>query len=113
MRVWLNPPTLGGPVLAPMVMTATMSTFVVPTKAGSIYAISDSGSVVWSGNLEGAELRAANIHSLPGAGLSTAYFSSANGKLYAVIVDGRLDASAPWPKAFHDARNTNRAGAPQ
>ncbi len=45
-----------------------------------------------------------------GSDFSTAYFSGANGKLYAVIVDGHLDTSAPWPKAFHDPRNTNRAG---
>ena len=42
--------------------------------------------------------------------MSTAYVASASGKLFAVVVDGQLDASAPWPKAFHDPKNTNRAG---
>ncbi len=42
--------------------------------------------------------------------ISTAYIASSSGKLFAVIVDGQLDSAAPWPKAFHDPRNTNRAG---
>jgi hypothetical protein len=42
--------------------------------------------------------------------MSTAYVASSSGKLFAVIVDGELDGSSPWPKAFHDPRNTNRAG---
>jgi hypothetical protein len=42
--------------------------------------------------------------------MSYAYFASGNGRLYSVVVDGQLDASAPWPKAFHDPKNTNRAG---
>jgi hypothetical protein len=45
----------------------------------------------------------------PGQVLSTAYFAGADGVLHAVIVDGALDESAPWPKAFHDPQNTNRA----
>jgi len=68
--------------------------------------------VCWSAELAPTVLRAGNIHpsSLLGPVLSTAYFSGTNGKLYAVIVDGALDGAAPWPKAFHDPRNTNRAG---
>ena len=62
----------------------------------------------------GAALQPANIYTPPGqpagAVMSTAYVSGADGKLYAVIVDGQLDTSAPWPKAFHDPRNTNNAG---
>ena len=36
--------------------------------------------------------------------------AGADGKLYAVVVDGQLDVTAPWPKAFHDPRNTSNAG---
>jgi hypothetical protein len=87
---------------------------LVGTKAGAIHAVRGDGSVIWSTSLDSTELRAGNIYTPPGQPpgtvLSTAYFSATNGKLYAVIVDGELDASAPWPKAFHDPRNTNRAG---
>jgi hypothetical protein len=44
--------------------------------------------------------------------VSTAYFGCADGNLYAVIVDGRLDTTAPWPKSHHDTRNTGNAAAP-
>jgi len=60
------------------------------------------------------QLRAGNLFTPPsqpaGSTVSYAYFSSGNGRLFAVIVDGQLDATAPWPKAFHDPRNTNHAG---
>ena len=46
-----------------------------------------------------------------GSEMSTVYFGASDGVLHAVIVDGKLDGSAPWPKAFHDPQNTNRAGA--
>ena len=76
--------------------------------------LTDAGAVSWQRTLGTADLNAPNIYTPPGqpAGkvLSTAYISSASGKLYAVIVDGELDTSAPWPKAFHDPRNTNNAG---
>jgi len=29
-----------------------------------------------------------------------------------VILDGRLDPAAPWPKAFHDPQNTGNAATP-
>jgi hypothetical protein len=114
-RVWSVEPNLAAPVLAPLVLAGGDTQFMVPTKAGRVYAIRGDGSTAWFGDLEGTELRAGNIYTPPsqqqGSVMSTAYFSGANGKLYAIIVDGALDASAPWPKAFHDPRNTNRAGA--
>ena len=58
--------------------------------------------------------RRQHLHAVPAdrARCSAPHTSAgANGKLHAVIVDGALDAAAPWPKAFHDPRNTNRAGA--
>ena len=68
----------------------------------------------WSTTIDaGKSLRPANLYTpagQTGAAMSTAYVASANGKLFAVVVDGELDASAPWPKAFHDPKNTNRAG---
>ena len=42
--------------------------------------------------------------------MSVAYLANEGGRLFALIVDGALDGTAPWPKAFHDPRNTNRAG---
>ncbi len=45
-------------------------------------------------------------------GLPTAYAGSQDGKLYAVVVDGPLDATAPWPKAHHDLANTANASSP-
>jgi hypothetical protein len=113
-QVWASPPNLEAAVLAPLVLSGGDAQFVVPTKAGRVYAVRSDGSPMWFGNLDGTELRAGNIYTAPGqqgSVVSTAYFSGANGKLYAIIVDGALDAAAPWPKAFHDPRNTNRAGA--
>jgi hypothetical protein len=80
-----------------------------------VYAVGEDGSLKWVGTLPSATgLRAANIHTPPDQPprptMSHAYVSSANGWLYSVVVDGALDDSAPWPKAFHDPRNTNRAG---
>ncbi len=41
------------------------------------------------------------------------YVPSVDGKLYSFIVDSRgLDASAPWPKYQHDARNTGNPATP-
>jgi outer membrane protein assembly factor BamB len=98
-----------------MALTGTTAPFIVPTNAGKVFALGDDGATKWQGTLPSAtQLRAGNIFTPPGqpAGstMSFAYFSSGNGRLYAVIVDGQLDASAPWPKAFHDPRNTNHAG---
>jgi hypothetical protein len=111
---WERPASLTGAVLAPLTMAETPQVFLVPTKAGNLYALTATGAEVWRGMLgSSAQLRTGNLFTPPGqAGqvLSTAFFSSSDGKLYAVIVDGQLDTSAPWPKAFHDQRNTNNAG---
>ncbi|HEY6003902.1 MAG TPA: pyrrolo-quinoline quinone, partial [Anaeromyxobacter sp.] len=112
---WSSPPVLGSPVFAPLVLSGTTAPFIVPTNAGNVYALADDGTTKWQTTLPSATLlRAGNIFTPPsqpaGPTMSVAYFSSGNGHLYAVIVDGQLDASAPWPKAFHDPRNTNHAG---
>lgn len=111
-------PDLGGATRTPLVLTASVP-FVVPTAKGALHGLRPDGSIAWSGQLSAgtASLQPGNIYTPPGqpAGeeQSVAYFAGSDGVLHAVIVDGRLDAAAPWPKAFHDARNTNRAGAPQ
>jgi hypothetical protein len=112
-RRWASEPNLESPVLAPVVVTSAQEVLIVPTQGGRIYAVRSDGSVGWFGQLDATGLRAVNIHppnSQNGSILSTAVVVGEGGTLYAVIVDGQLDASAPWPKAFHDPRNTNRAG---
>ncbi|HTN51717.1 MAG TPA: pyrrolo-quinoline quinone, partial [Anaeromyxobacter sp.] len=113
--LWTPEPQLGSAVLSPLVIAGSTQAFIVPTKAGSVFALTDAGAEVWHATLgSGAELRTGNLFTPPGqaAGqlLSEAIFSSADGKLYDVIVDGQLDPAAPWPKAFHDRRNTSNAG---
>jgi outer membrane protein assembly factor BamB len=113
-QVWTTEPNLGAAVHAPAVLAGGDGVFFVPTAAGTIFMLRDSGLEVWSTSLDaGKVLRAVNVYSPLGQTsnvMSTAYLASSSGKLFAVIVDGELDASAPWPKAFHDPRNTNRAG---
>ncbi len=81
-----------------------------------VHALRADGTVAWSGQLSAgtAALQPGNLFTYdatPGEELSLAYFAGSDGWLHAVIVDGRLDGAAPWPKAFHDPANTNRAGA--
>jgi hypothetical protein len=112
---WSAPRSLGGPVLSAIALSGPAEKLVVPTRNRIVSALADDGTVLWSTTLgtEG-ELRAGNIHTPPGqpAGqvISTVYFPTSDGRLHAVIVDGQLDPGAPWPKAFHDARNTSNAG---
>ena len=110
--VW-TPVDLGAAVHAPMALTDGPIRFLVATVDGKLHALDDLGTVLWSGPLTaGQELGAGNIYTPPDGeyfGFSTAYFGGADGKLYAVVVEGRLDTAAPWPKAWHDARNTSRA----
>ena len=113
--VWSVPPNLASAVRGSMVLSGTASPLLVATNAGKVFALRDDGTTAWEGTLASAtQLRPPNVHTPSGqpAGpvMSTAYLSSGNGRLYAVIVDGQLDGSAPWPKAFHDPRNTNHAG---
>jgi hypothetical protein len=103
------------PLGAPLVLAGSSAALVVPTRTGVLYALDAEGSEVWRHPLAaGVELRAPNLYTPPaqppGPTMSHAYVSSANGWLFSVVVDGELDAAAPWPKAFHDPRNTNRAG---
>jgi outer membrane protein assembly factor BamB len=110
---WTDSATLNGVPAIPLVLEAEEPTLLVPTSTGRLYAVKVSdGTIAWSVKLSGTgqALQPANIFTAPGASTSTAYIGGADGKLYAVIVDGHLDTAAPWPKAFHDPRNTSNAG---
>lgn len=113
-KAWTSEPNLGAAVQAAAVLSGADATLVVPTAAGRLFALRGDGSEVWSATLDqGNSLRAANLYTPPGQTsnvMSTAYLASSSGKLFAVVVDGQLDSASPWPKAFHDPRNTNRAG---
>ncbi|HET8541174.1 MAG TPA: PQQ-binding-like beta-propeller repeat protein [Anaeromyxobacter sp.] len=111
--VWSSA-NLGAAIHAVSLLSGGGAAIVVPTAGGKLFALRDDGSEVWSTTLDAAKaLRAPNIFTTPGQTsnvISTAYVASSSGKLFAVIVDGQLDTAAPWPKAFHDPRNTNHAG---
>jgi hypothetical protein len=111
--VWSPPVDLGAPVHAPMALTGGPIRFLVATADGRVHALDDGGAILWSGALTaGQALGAGNLYTPPGSAISTAYFGGADGVLYAVAVEGSLDTTAPWPKAWHDPRNTSRAGGP-
>jgi len=112
-RIWSTEPVLDGVPGSPLALAGGDAVLLVPTQNGSVYAIGAQGQVVWSGALNaGSDLREPNVFTPPGSALSLAYLGSSLGKLYAVIVDGRLDAAAPWPRAFHDPANTSSAATP-
>ena len=112
--VWTPAKDLGSTPLSPLALTDGPARLLVATRNGTLYALADDGTTLWSGPVAtGTTFRGSNI-SFPSAEspvTSTAYLSAANGKVYAVAVDGTLDTAAPWPKAFHDRRNTSNAGA--
>jgi outer membrane protein assembly factor BamB len=97
----------------PLALSGTGDSMLVSTSRGYLYLLNESdGSIIWSGRLTASNqsLETPNIWTEPGATTSTAYLAGADGVLYAVIVDGALDTSAPWPKAYHDPQNTSNAG---
>ncbi|GAO05536.1 PQQ-binding-like beta-propeller repeat protein [Anaeromyxobacter sp. PSR-1] len=111
---WTESEALNGVPAIPLALAGERPALLVPTSTGRLYAVdADDGKIAWSVKLSatGQALQPANVHGAPGAATSTAYVAGADGKLYAVIVDGQLDRAAPWPKAFHDPRNTGNAGA--
>ena len=112
----LLPVSLGGAgvtVHAPMALRdGATAWFLVATSDGKVHALSSTGAILWAGALTNVALGAGNVFTPAGGGRSTAYFSGADGKLYAVLIEGALDTTAPWPKAWHDPRNTSRAGGP-
>lgn len=114
-EVWASPPDLGARPNTAFAVSGGDAELFVPTHDGKLHALrAADGTEVWSAQLTDtpADLRSGNIYTPPGATLSLGYFPSSSGKLYAVILDGQLDTSAPWPKAFHDTRNTGNAASP-
>jgi hypothetical protein len=113
LTAWSTEPNLGAAPGAPIVVAGGDAALVVPTAGGKLVALHEDGTEAWSATLDNGKGLRINIYTAPGQTsnvMSTAYVASSSGKLFAVIVDGQLDASAPWPKAFHDPKNTNRAG---
>jgi hypothetical protein len=108
-------PDLGGAPRTPVVLAHASNPFTTATANGLVHTLRSDGTIAWTGQLGTAALQPGNIFTPPqpadGHIVSYAYFAGADGVLHAVIVDGQLDTSAPWPKAFHDPQNTNRAGA--
>jgi outer membrane protein assembly factor BamB len=111
MLPWTQSESLTGAPATALVLGGIHASILVPTGQGMAYAINPTdGHVLWSVDLSAQSLQPANVTPNPGNRTSTAYLAGADGKLYAIIVDGVLDTSAPWPKAFHDVRNTSNAG---
>jgi hypothetical protein len=106
---------LPGLPLTPLVLAGGADALLVADARGNLTALDAAGQLRWTTQLAPAAipLRPPNLYAPPGQDRSLGYFPAANGKLYAVILDGRLDAAAPWPKAFHDPRNTGNAATPQ
>ncbi len=104
---------LPGTPLTPLSMTGADALVVADTR-GNLSALDAAGSLRWTTQLSPAAipLRAPNLFTPAGADRSTGYLTAANGKLYAVILDGHLDGSAPWPKSAHDPRNTGNSATP-
>jgi outer membrane protein assembly factor BamB len=110
---WTANPTVSGHPRTPLALGGSDPSLLVPTSDGSLYVLRQStGELIWSTKLSPQALQPPNIWTEPGAKTSTAYLASANGTLYAVIVDGTLDTTAPWPKAYHDPQNTSNAATP-
>ena len=105
---------LGSAPVTALALAGTDADLIVPTVDGVLHALrSADGTEAWSTRLTTAgDLKPGNLQTPAGSTWSIGYFPSSDGTLYAVQLDGRLDAAAPWPKAFHDSRNTNNAATP-
>ncbi|HEU4384380.1 MAG TPA: hypothetical protein VFR85_12900 [Anaeromyxobacteraceae bacterium] len=104
---------LGAAAVSAMALADGDAGFVVPTAGGTVHALNADLSTLWQGTLTaGQSLTEGNVFKLPADVFSTAVFGGADGKVYAVMVDGGLDTGALWPKVHHDTRNTGNAAAP-
>jgi hypothetical protein len=105
---------LPGVPLTPMLLDGD-DAIVVADGHGNLTALDASGAIRWTTQLAPAAtpLHPPNLFAPPGAAHSTGYIPASNGTLHAVILDGRLDPAAPWPKAFHDPKNTGNSATPQ
>ncbi len=122
---WPTAPDLGAPVtgVALAARDALGVDVYAVTAAGGLYAVDADGTsggnpaglVIWStAGLNPAPLGTASLRFpaiAPARGVSdlpTLYAPSADGKVYAVIVDSGLDPGSPWPKAHRDLANGGR-----
>jgi outer membrane protein assembly factor BamB len=112
--LWTSPPDVGDSVrgLAALSTGLDGADVVATTALGEIAALRLDGTVAWSGRPTTAALSFPAVADAAAGGLPTAYAGSQDGKLYAIVVDGPLDAAAPWPKAHHDLANTANASSP-
>jgi outer membrane protein assembly factor BamB len=111
---WASGALVNGHARMPLAIGGDTPSLLVATDQGTVHLLRQSdGHSLWDAQLTtlGVSLEPPNIWTEPGATTSTAYLAGADGYLYAVIVDGTLDTSAPWPKAYHDPQNTSHAGA--
>jgi outer membrane protein assembly factor BamB len=70
---------------------------------GYFYALNPDGSLKWRYKVDGTIIS-------PTIGMdSTIYFGCTDGYLYAIKGSGTL-ADSPWPKFWHDLKNTGRVG---
>ncbi len=109
---WTAPPEFASQPLSPMAFRGGTA-YVVPTEAGELYALAEDGTKLWHGTVKAeVSLQEGNAVRLPGESFSTAVFGADDGVVYAVLVDGRLDGSAPWPRSHHDPQNTANVQTP-
>jgi hypothetical protein len=110
---WRSAPLAGVP-RTPLLLSGA-DALVVADGRGALTALDEAGQLRWTVQLapSGTALHPPNLYAPPGAAHATGYVPAANGRLYAVVLDGRLDAAAPWPKAFHDPGNTGNSATPQ
>jgi len=93
--------------------TVYASAFDGVAGTSSLYAFDTAGALLWSAPLGTSALDFPTIAppAAPDA-LPTLLVGSGEGKLFRMVVDAELDATAPWPKAHHDVRNTGNAATP-
>jgi len=107
---WTESEALDGHPGIPLAVAGAVPGLLVGTDNGWLaFVRQGDGTVAWKRRISRSALQPPNIWTEPGATTSTAYLAGADGYLYAVIVDGTLDTSAPWPKAYHDPQNTSNA----
>lgn len=117
LSAWVVPAPLGGAGLTPLVLAGpgTPTTLLVPTRAGGVDAVrAEDGARLWSASLTvNGELREGTAWPAADGLTSLAWFTSGDGLLHGLVVDGALDPAAPWPKAWHDPRNTGNLATPR
>jgi outer membrane protein assembly factor BamB len=118
---WIPVPDLNAAVTGQAIVTRDAAGVVAyaVTAGGHLHAVDGSGKTAWTTATEVTPPLGSVALSFPtiapaatATALPTLYAGSADGKLYAVVVDSGLDPASPWPKSHHDVRNTGDAAAP-